>query len=353
MTRSLPLMFVILIILAAACGRPAAVSPIPVQPTVDTQATVNAAIAATGAAQANATAAAANVQATIDAAVAATAAAQPPTPTAGPTVEYVEMTEEELEALINQAVNEAVAESTAAGAAATQASADNTVTQEEVDTVEVVVTGAEEAIAYANELVEAYYALYGELAVESVQTLLEIEQELEAMAESMAVVAQALVEIETALAQGQAVAQAAIDQLTNAAQQVNNLHQAVNKLQEWLNKTPRDRDNRANQTLAIGPDANAPTDLRSTLAAAFGFVDEIRAALGDNKLSRDELNRIAQLGANASAGLNAHGGPQLQGLSGRVNEIVGQLARGQVSRARKGLGDFENLLGARPADLPR
>lgn len=311
----------------------------PAPPTADTQATVEAAIAATGAAQAAAATAQAGVQVTIDAAVAATSAAQPPTPTAGQPVEYVEMSEEELEALIDQAVNEAVAETTAASEAATQASGDNSVTQEEVDSIEVVVSGAEEAIALANELIEAYYGLYGELAVESVQTLVEIEQELEAMAESLTALTQALVEIETALAQGAAVTQAAVNQLASAAQQVSNLHQAVNKLQEWLNKTPLDRENRANQVLSIRPDANASTDLLSTLSAAFGFMDEIRNALGDNKLSREELGRIAQLGANASAGLTAHGGRSCRGFRER---LMKSWASWRVARCRRRAAAWQN-----------
>ncbi|MEA3396073.1 MAG: hypothetical protein U9R05_01245 [Chloroflexota bacterium] len=54
----------------------------------------------------------------------------------------------------------------------------------------------------------------------------------------------------------------------------------------------------------------------------------------------------AQLGANASAGLNAHGGPQLRQFSGSINDITGQLARGQMPH---NLGNLERALGSRPS----
>lgn len=353
MSRLITFLVLLCLVALTACNQGGVATPLPASPTIDTQATVEAAIAATSSAQAAAATAQAGMQATIEAAVAATQGAQPPTPTAGQPVEYVEMSEEELEALINQAVNEAVAASTTASEATVQASADSTITQEEIDSLESLVASAEQALFYANELIEAYDALYAALAVDSVQALVELEQELAAVTESLTALTQALTEVEAALTQGQAIAQATLDQLTAAAQQVSDLQQIAGPLQQWLNQAQRDRENRVNQILAIQPDAGAPQDLLGTLSAAFSFVDEIRNALGDNQLSRDELNRIAQLGANASAGLKAHGGLQLQELSSKVSEILAQLARGQVPQARRGLAEFERSLGARPPNLPR
>jgi hypothetical protein len=68
----------------------------------------------------------------------------------------------------------------------------------------------------------------------------------------------------------------------------------------------------------------------------------------DQKISPQELAAIAQLGANAAAGLQNNGGPKLQGLSANINDITGQLARGQVPQAAAGLGALEGALGKRP-----
>jgi hypothetical protein len=70
-------------------------------------------------------------------------------------------------------------------------------------------------------------------------------------------------------------------------------------------------------------------------------------ALDDDRISQTELADIAQLGANASAGLNAHGGPQLQRLAGSINDITGQIARGQMPQARANVGNLEASLGTR------
>jgi hypothetical protein len=91
-----------------------------------------------------------------------------------------------------------------------------------------------------------------------------------------------------------------------------------------------------------------PTDLQSTLSEAFKFVDLVKNSLGDNKISRDEMNKIAQLAANLNAGFSAFGGRKFPGASGRINEIVGQLAHCQNRHAKDGLGNFELSLGQRP-----
>ncbi len=355
MVFSFPL--VVLILVSLACGTSAPASPpaapvvvtataAPAAATPDTQATVNAAIAATEQAKAL-------VQATVGAAVEATVGALPPTPTPAPTVEAVTYTQEELEALINQAVNQAVAATTQATAATTQATADDAMTSEEVQTVEVYVDGAEQAIAYANQLLLAYSQVYGDLAVEALNEVAQVEQDLETMATSIATLNATLQEVNTTLQQGQALAQETIDQLDAAAQAASaSLEQTQAQLQAFQQKAQSGRDNLANQIAAIQPD-KVPADLQATLADAFSFTDQVRGALGDGKLDRNELLQLGQLGANVSAGFNAHGGPKLQGLSGNVNQITQQLARGQAPRAEQSLGSFESALGQRPANLPK
>jgi hypothetical protein len=330
--------------LALACGNSAPTSA-PTD-TPDVQATVDAAMAATSAAQAN-------VQATVGSAVTATSVALPPTPTPGPTVEYVEMTEEELEALINQAVEDAVAATQEASTATAQATADDSLTYDEAETVDVYVYAAEQALAYADELIGAYYSLYGELATETVDLLLAVEGDLNDMAAAMYAITDVLATVEDDLAQDVAMTAEALLQLENAAQQASaNLDQVQSQVQAWAQGVQVEREDRANAIASIQPD-NVPADRLSTLQSAFSFVDQFHAALGDNKLSRDELNNIAQLGANVSAGLSQHGGLELQGLSSKLNEITQQLARGQVPQARKGIGNFEASLGQRPGGLPQ
>ena len=357
------LVIALLVNMSIACGSSvAATAPAAPTATPDSQATINAAIAATSTAQVN-------LQATVDASVAATSSAAvptavntsvaaatiavPPTATPVPPVDAVTLSEEELQAMIDQAVEEAVAASTQASASTAQYTTDNDLTYDEVEAMYVYLYAAEQALAYADELIQAYYGVYGELAYETVDYLLQVEDDLEAIASSLETMSTAVEAAETALQQGAAIAAETVDQLSMAAQTVqSHLPETQTLEQNWSQNATIDRENRFNQLAQIQPD-NVPTDLPSTIRDAFTFVDTVRGALDDNKLGRDELNLIAQLGANVSAGFNKHGGFKMQGLSGRTNEITGQLARGQLPQARNGLGSFETSLGQRPANLPK
>jgi len=328
-----------LTLLLAACGSHTLATP-------DTQSTIDAAVAGTATAQVS-------IQATIDAAVLATATAQAtiaiPTPPATPSAEYITLTEEELAALIDQAVADAAAATEASSTATTQATADNVVTQEEVVVIEVQVTSAEEAIAYAEELLAAYYGLYGELATETLYLLQEIEDDLALMAESTAALAAALVDINNTLEQGVAMAEETINQLEATAQEVAGKAEEVQRAKAtWQTALQEELAQRATQALSIPPNAVAE-DRISALQSAFDYLDTVQAALTDEKISPDELTQIAQLGANASASLDQHGGPQLQQFSGNINQITEQLARGQVTHAREGLGALQSGLGNRPS----
>jgi len=88
------------------------------------------------------------------------------------------------------------------------------------------------------------------------------------------------------------------------------------------------------------------------LQSSFQFVDAAKSAMGDNKISFSELSNLAQLGANAQAGLQQFGrggaGPDLSQFSGKFSEITTQLARGQMPQARNNLTSFEGALGQRP-----
>jgi hypothetical protein len=339
------------------------------QPTPDTQATVAAAVAATDTARAQ-------MQATIDAAVQGTSAALPtplppgtaaPTPDIQATVDaavqatmaaaptpippetYVTMSEEEMAAAIDQSVTEATAATEQCSTAATEATADEAITAQEVEDLLVYLGYADEYIAYADELITAYDDLYGELATETLATLEITEQDLAALAETTAAIEQALLEINTELEQGLALATATIDQLNTAAQQAGTTAAQIQQQnQAWLQSLQAEMEALARNALAVQPNKVA-ADRQEALLSAFDYVDAVRQALGDNKLSQTELANIAQLGANATASLLAQGGPQLQALAGSFSDITGQLARGQVPQAQVNVGSLESALGTRPA----
>ncbi len=332
------------------------------QPTPDAQATINAAVQATTLAQAYA-------QATIDAAVKATTVAQltptpikttPSAPTAAtatkapaatpvPTVNATTLTEEELDALIDQAVNEAIAATNTATTQTATYAADGTLTPQEVAALQTAVTLSQSEINQALALAQAYYDLYYDLATETLNVLKTIEQDLNSMATSMNAMAQSLAQISTTLAQGQAVTSSALAQLqSNATKASQAAASAQSKAKNWNATAQAELTKRANTALATKP-TSVPTDLRGTIQSVNTYIETVKAALGDNKIGKSELQAISIAGANAVAGLNQFGGTQGQTLANSINTMTRQLARGEVPKAKSSLGALEQSARSLPS----
>jgi hypothetical protein len=321
----------------SACGMPAA--------TPSTNDVVNTAVAGTQQAHALA-------QATVNSTV---LTAMPATPTAGPTVEYTTLTEEELAALIDQAVADAVAATEQTTTAVTTTTSDDSVTSEEVVYVYDYYYYAEYYVEYTEELLNEYYNLYADLAEEMLVELNAIEAELAQMNDTLSSIDSSLQQISSTLEQGLAVAEETINQLETAAQGAQtNAQELKAQAQDMMSQLQIDQEGRLLDISQIQPN-NIPTDRITSLQTAFEFLDAGKLALGDNKLSRNELTALAQLGANAQAGFQNFGGnggpgggPDLSQFTGNFSEITGQLARGQMPQARGNLDTFERSLGERP-----
>ncbi|MBI5955194.1 MAG: hypothetical protein HY865_26350 [Chloroflexi bacterium] len=285
----------------------------------------------------------------------------PATPTPGPTVEYVNLTEEELAALIDEAVNEAVTATEQTTAAVTSTTTDDALTAEEVAYLYDYYYYADYYVEYAEELMTAYYDLYGELATDMITELSAIEEEISQLNDTLTSIDSSLQEIDAAIQQGQAAAQESIAQLEAAAQQAQtNAQEAKSQAQDMIAVLQAEQQTRVDQLSQIQAN-NVPTDKIAALQSAFEFIDFANTAMGDNKLSRDELANLTQLGKNAQAGFQQFGGAGAGGglgagradvdltqFTGRFDEITTQFARGQVPQARGNLNQFEGSLGTRP-----
>jgi hypothetical protein len=240
--------------------------------------------------------------------------------------------------------------------AVTTTTSDDAVTAEEVEYVYDYYAYADYYVEYAEELLNEYYNLYGELAEEMLVTLSIVEAELGQMNETLTSIDSSLQSMSSTLEQGLAVAEETITQLETAAQTAQtNAQELKAQQQNLMSQFQLDQEHRVQDISQIQPD-NIPDDRIGSLQTAFEFLDAANLAMGDNKLSRDELLNIAQLGANAQAGFQNFGGsggiaggPDLSQFTGKFSEITGQLARGQMPQARGNLDTFEHSLGNRPA----
>jgi hypothetical protein len=167
-----------------------------------------------------------------------------------------------------------------------------------------------------------------------------------------------LQEISSTLSQGLAVATETINQLNAAAQQAQvNAQNVKSQAQDMMSVLQADQQGRMDQLSQIQPN-NIPTDKISALQTGFQFIDTAKLAMGDNKISRDELMGLAQIGANAQAGfanfggaggIGPGGGIDLSQFTSKFSEITTQFARGQMPQGRANLDGFERSLGTRPS----
>jgi cysteinyl-tRNA synthetase len=209
----------------------------------------------------------------------------------------------------------------------------------------------EETIALAEELIGVYYYFYGDLATETLDLLYMVEDDLSEMAEAAMALDAALQEIDAALAQGAGVSEEMTAQLIAAAEAVgadaNTVQAQIAGLQETVQT---EIANRVNEALSAAP-TDIPGSRLEAVQAGFAYADSIRAALADSRVMADELAGIAQLGANAQAGLS-----QLEALDSAnladfftgANSITANLAGGQNGQAMANLGNLEGTLGALP-----
>lgn len=314
-------------LLLSSCVTP---SPVPSTLSPDLAATTDAAVAQTMLAQQA-------INQTIQTSVAATIAAQP---TATPTPAVETLSEEEVAAMVDAAVAEALNSSQAVTTANDSASQDALVTDEEATEMVVLIEDAEEALLYAEYWLNLYEDLYGEYEDETIDDLDAIIQDLEAIDQSL----QMMLDI---WEQGSDAATQAMQTLNSAAQTMQqNLTEVQVKSQGWLSAVQEQLQMREKQVLSVQPNAVASNRVEA-LASVRSYVQEMKVALTDQKISPAELNTLAQLAANANASLAAHGGPQLAGLQASIQALTVQAARGQVPQLKTSLMELEAAIPGR------
>jgi hypothetical protein len=330
---SLSILLLIMGFSLAACGGAGNNEPKP-----DTQATIDAAIAATATTQAD-------IDAQVEAAVEATVTAMP---TVDDPADYGELSEEELALLIEGHVDDTMVAAEDLNTYTAETTSDGEITLEEAEDIDVYIADLEDAITETEELIYLYNDVYGELATETLYLLSEVEDDLQELAEVAVVMVELLIEVEEALAGGAEVAVEVIQQLDAAVVTVQEkLPELQAKRDAWMTGHQTEIETLILEFQNLVP-AEVAGNRREALLSAFDYVDAVRSGLEDRQLNLTELRNIAQLGANAQAGLDQYGGPKLNDVSGNIGNITNQLARGQNSLALGGLGQLEGALGARP-----
>jgi hypothetical protein len=171
----------------------------------------------------------------------------------------------------------------------TQATSYGMVSDSEVETIDVYLASLEQAIAYVDQLIGVYYELYGDYATESITVLTEIEQDLEVIAQSTAQTA-------AILEQGSQAASASIEQLNQAAQNASTtIGQIQAESQGWRQKVQAEIENRAAALQNLQPTEVTDSQI-GALQQVYEYLDTLKAALTDKKISPNELTQIPNWG---------------------------------------------------------
>jgi len=158
-----------------------------------------------------------------------------------------------------------------------------------------------------------------------------------------------MTEVEAILSQGAETASAATEQINATLENAQAKAQEVSaKAQEYKDNLPAALEERESRFTNLAPTKGA-SDREGAILQVYTYLDSVKEAFGDRKISPDEMGQIAQLAANAKAGISQSGGPRLQGFSGNIDGITHNLARGDRPSTQRDVGDFEASLPSRPA----
>ena len=277
-------------------------------------------------------------QSSTPAAVTPTEAAQSaPTPLPAPSastpppVAVASLSEEDAAKAVDQSVQEASAAVTTADQTAQDAASDGDLSAEEQAAVAQTVADAEALVASASETTAAYEEAYAAATGELTGELEAVTAELDTLNAGLD---EALIYLET----GQAAAQQVSAQLAAAANAGAHVQDAA---AAWATGLSDLLEKRAREAAEAAPTEVAGTRL-GAVSSLRDYLDSVRGAL-ENGLTQQGISAVSQAGANAAASLEAAGGA-LAGLSGQVEALTTQLARGDVPGARKALPQLEQAI---------
>lgn len=259
---------------------------------------------------------------------------------ATPNGPYAALSEEELAADIDQALTAAIAATAAAFASVNTAAVDKLVSPTEYDMAVAGVNTALGAIFAAESAIMAYSDLYGALSTSPQSELLIIEQGLQGIEAPLTSLNGTLALIGFSAQPQMTLTTETLQQIDSAAKQARAAVAVVQpKMQVWLMSVKANLDRRVGCIRATEPTAIADTTI-GALQNANRFFASARSILADQKVTPNELVRVAVDSANAVASLKAVGGSELEKLANSIATMTNQLARGQLPQVQLTLSGF-------------
>lgn len=266
-----------------------------------------------------------------------------PSPSPEPPIDYGQLSEAALAALIYESVVDVDAAASAAATTVVDAISDDGLTEVEYGAARARVAALQSAIGVTTGLIDDYRDQYSEIAGETIGSLIAIDESLTEIAESVT-------EFHNYLAQGNDSVVSDMAQLSNDIALIET--QAANshvQSEIWLLSVQTQIDDREKLYANIPAQPSFVTYNRiDAFTQAHDFLEAYTIALEDGKLSSLELATISQLAANAKASLYNTGDPQLMPYARQIDALARNAFRGEWIQASSGLIELQFSLPARP-----
>ena len=267
----------------------------------------------------------------------------PDTPSPEPTIAYRKLAEADLALLIHQTIGEGDAAVKASSMVMMAAMSDNRLTEEEIAEALIHMQTLQSESRFAQELIGIYTDQYGELADETMDLLLLINENLTEITTSSNEVSTILKENKKTLSAENNPLEIVWDAIVNQSAAVNE------QAGSWVSDVQAQIEARekfyANTQPQLGLVAYNRID---AFTQAHDFLDMFTAALSDEKLSSAELAEISQLAATAKSSLYNTGDHQLFTFAQQINNLSRQASRGEWTQASSGLVELKLSLPSRP-----
>lgn len=272
-----------------------------------------------------------------------TATTSPTITSPEPVVDYKKLTEEELASLIHETIAEVESAANASSIALQEVGSGNVLTDEEAAETMANLLALQSAIVFTQELIGVYANLYIELAHETINSLIVIDEDLDKIATNAN-------EVVLFLEQGQDFTSTEMDQLNAANIAIETQSTKINMQSTvWLSNVQTQIEDRERLYANTPPQLSKVAYNRiDAFTQAHDFLDAFTTALNDEKFSPAELAEISQLAATAKASLYNTGDPQLITFARQINDLTHNASRGEWAIASSRLYELKFSLPAKP-----
>lgn len=222
---------------------------------------------------------------------------------------------------------------------------DGELTQEEIEELEALYLETYEEIEYLLYLASVYSYYYGDLAGETLELLVALEDDLWLLVQLAEEYSDELMAVLVAIENGGEATEEMVYALEDAAEEwYEQMENWQGDADTWQTAVLAELQTRSEVWLSTEVNEVAQTRVKALLQAK-DYAQQVRTAFEDGVISAEEMAEISQLAANAINSLETVGGDQLLNFASTITDLTSMMAMGEMPTALENLSSFESALG--------